>query len=365
MSTTADGFATTYRIARRNFVGAAMAAGLHVASHVHPRVGIEGEELAMDVVIDGPLDADKMLVLSSACHGVEGYCGSGVQVAALGNAQWRAKAHAAGVAVMYIHALNPFGFSFKRRTTHENVDLNRNFHDFSKPLPVNADYRDLHNLLLPEVWPPNAANQADIEAYMAKHGMTAFQAAVTRGQHDYADGMFFGGTEPTWSNLTVRKILKDHAASVRRLAWIDVHTGLGPSGLGERIFADKDDAKALARARKWWGQTGYPVTSVYEGSSTSAVLTGMLFHAAYDECPQAQYTGIAMEYGTVPVLETMGAIRADNWLNQHPDAPAELAEAIRQQVLNAFFTDTPEWKAQIVDQAMGAMREAVDGLTAS
>jgi hypothetical protein len=90
----------------------------------------------------------------------------------------------------------------------------------------------------------------------------------------------------------------------------------------------------------------------------------MLFHAAYDECPQAEYTGIAMEYGTVPVVEAMGALRADNWLGQHPDAPPALAQAIRQQVLAAFFTDTPEWKAQIVDQAMGAMFEAVDGLTA-
>lgn len=365
MSTTADGFATSYRIARRNFVGAAMAAGLHVASHVHPLTGIEGEELAMDVVIDGPLDADKMLVLTSGCHGVEGYCGSGAQVAALGNTALRAKAHAAGVTVMYIHALNPFGFSFKRRTTHENVDLNRNFHDFGKPLPVNEGYRALHSLLLPEVWPPDAANQAALEACMADMGMSAFQAAVSRGQHEYPDGMFFGGAEPTWSNQTLRKILQTHTANVRRIAWIDVHTGLGPSGVGERIFADRDDAQALARARQWWGQSGHPVTSIYEGSSTSAVLTGMLFHAVFDECPQAQYTGIAMEYGTVPVLETMGAIRADNWLNQHPNASAELASAIRQQVLEAFYTDTPEWKAQIVDQALGAMREAVDGLVSA
>lgn len=365
MSTAADGFVTNYKAARRKFVGAAMAAGLHVASHVHPETGIEGEELAMDVVIDGPLDNAKMLVLSSGCHGVEGYCGSGLQVAALSDAKWRAKARAAGVTVMYIHALNPFGFSFKRRTTHENVDLNRNFQDFTQPLPVNADYRDLHSLLLPGNWPPDAQNQAAIEAYMAQKGMMVFQSAVSRGQHEFADGMFFGGTAPTWSNLTVRKILKTHCASVRHLAWIDVHTGLGPSGVGERIFADKDDAKALARARQWWGQTGHPVTSIYEGSSTSAVLTGMLFHAAYDECPQAEYTGIAMEYGTVPVLDSLSAIRADNWLHQHPEAPPELAQAIRQQVFEAFFTDTDVWKAQIVDQAMGALNEAADGLAAA
>jgi hypothetical protein len=59
-----------------------------------------------------------------------------------------------GVAVLYVHALNPYGFSHIRRATHENVDLNRNFHDFSKPLPVNEAYRELHPLLLPDQWPP-------------------------------------------------------------------------------------------------------------------------------------------------------------------------------------------------------------------
>jgi hypothetical protein len=48
-----------------------------------PAAGREGEALAMDVARDGPPDADKLLIVSSACHGVEGFCGSGVQVYAL------------------------------------------------------------------------------------------------------------------------------------------------------------------------------------------------------------------------------------------------------------------------------------------
>lgn len=73
--------------------------------------------------------------MSSACHGVEGYCGSGVQVKVLHDAEWRAKARAAGVATLYIHALNPYGFSHVRRFTHENVDLNRNFQTSASPCP--------------------------------------------------------------------------------------------------------------------------------------------------------------------------------------------------------------------------------------
>ena len=69
----------------------------------------------MDVVREGPEEAQSLLIVSSACHGVEGYCGSGVQVQALQDSAWREAARASKVAVLYIHALNPYGFSHVRR----------------------------------------------------------------------------------------------------------------------------------------------------------------------------------------------------------------------------------------------------------
>ena len=112
-------FSPTYAQARTRFLEATATAGLQVESHVHPEKGREGETLAMDVALDGPADADKLLILTSACHGAEGYCGTGVQVFALHDDEWRAKARDAGVAVLYVHALNPYGFSHIRRATHE------------------------------------------------------------------------------------------------------------------------------------------------------------------------------------------------------------------------------------------------------
>lgn len=358
-------FSSSYAEARAKFLEAAAAAGLAVESHAHPLPGRDGEDLAMDVVLDGPADARKLLVLSSACHGVEGYCGTGVQVYALHDQEWRDKARAQGVAVLYIHALNPHGFSHVRRVTQENVDLNRNFHDFSQPLPVNEAYREVQPLLLPEEWPPSAENTAAIGQFLATRGQAAYQAAISRGQHEFADGLFFGGTAPTWSNQTLRQVLRQHGRRAARLAWIDIHTGLGPNGVGERIYAGDDDDAAVKRARQWWdGGGATPVTSIYDGSSTSAFLTGLMWSSVYDECPQAEYTGIAMEYGTVPVLDVMHALRGDHWLHQHPEAPPELARQIKQQMMEAFYTDTDAWKGQIISQARQALFQAADGLSA-
>ena len=355
----ASAFAHSYAEARGKFLEAAEVAGLDVTRHAHPLLGRDGEALAMDVVREGARDAKSLLLITSACHGAEGFCGSGVQVALLRDAAWHALLRDSGVAVLYIHALNPHGFSWLRRVTQEGVDLNRNFQDFTQPLPANAGYDQLAHLLVPEQWPPTAEVQAAMQRYTALHGPAATQTAITSGQYFHPLGMWYGGVNPTWSHVTLRHVLQEHGQHCKRLGWIDLHTGLGPSGHGERIFACRDDAQALARARAWWGAE---VTSIYDGSSTSALLTGLMWMAAYQECAQAEYTGIALEYGTVPLAEVIDALRGDHWLECHPEAEAALATAIKQRVRDAFYTDTDVWKERIVEQAFEAAQQAVQGL---
>lgn len=357
-------FSQSYAEARGKFLAAAEAAHLDVQHEPHPLLGRDGEPLALDIVRDGPADAHAVLVLSSACHGVEGFCGSGVQTALLGDGAFRAAARAAGVAVLYLDALNPWGFSWWRRTTHENVDLNRNFQDFHQPLPHNAAYEAIAHLVVPQQWPPAPAVAQAVDDYLAQHGLKAWQTAVSSGQYQYPEGLFFGGHAPTWSQVALRHALRAHARRCTRLAWIDFHTGLGPSGVGERIFACRNDAAALVRARAWWGPG---ITSIYDGTSTSAPLTGLMWLAADQECPQAEYTGIALEYGTVPVTEVLDALRADQWLENHPEAdtlaPARRA-AIKRQVRDAFYTDTDAWKRQVLAQGLACAHQAVAGLAA-
>jgi Protein of unknown function (DUF2817) len=354
-------FAQSYAEARQKFLQSAQACGLDPVAHVHPLLGRDGELLAMDVARFGAADAKALLIISSACHGVEGYCGSGVQNALLANPAWHAEAERAGVALLYIHALNPYGFSWLRRTTHENVDLNRNFQDFSQPLPHNEAYDRLAHLLVPATWPPTPEVKAGLAEFVTAHGQKALQAAISGGQYEHPQGLFYGGRNRTWSHQSLRHVLRDHGRRCTRLGWIDLHTGLGPSGHGERIFAGPDDAAALQRARAWWGTQ---VTSMYDGSSKSALLTGLMWGAAGQECAQAECTGIAMEYGTVTFNEVIDALRADQWLENHPDAPHAQRVHIKRQLRDAFYTDTAAWKARVVEQAVEAAYQAVAGLSA-
>jgi hypothetical protein len=353
-------FSQDYVEARQKFLDAASRADVELTSHPHPLLGRDGEALAMDVARFGANDARALLIISSACHGAEGFCGSGVQNALLADPAWHAAAQRAGVALLYIHALNPYGFSWLRRTTHENVDLNRNFQDFSAHLPHNHAYDQLAHLLVPAIWPPTPEVHAGLAAFVAEHGQKGFQQAVSGGQYEHPQGLFYGGHNPTWSQQTLRHVLRDHGRRCARLGWIDLHTGLGPSGHGERIFTGPEDAAALLRARAWWGAQ---VTSIYDGSSESALLTGLMWLAAGQECPQAEYTGIAMEYGTLPVNEVIDALRADQWLENHPEAPHAQRVHIKRQVRDAFYVDTEAWKKRVIEQGVEAAFQAVVGLS--
>jgi hypothetical protein len=353
-------FAQHYAEARGKFLAVAAPAGLANEEHLHPLLGAQGERLAMDVVREGAANAFRLLIVSSACHGVEGFAGSGIQVGLLSDPDWHAAVQASGVAVLYIHALNPYGFSWLRRVTQEGVDLNRNFHDFHQPLPHNAGYDEIAAALVPAHWPPTAADEAQLRAYADRHGERALQTAITSGQYEHELGLFYGGHAPSWSNVTLRHVLAEQGRGARSIAWIDLHTGLGPSGHGERIFACRNDAAALARARAWWGAE---VTSIYDGSSSSALLQGLMWNAIFEACPQADYTGIALEYGTLPLEQMIGALRADHWLEAHPDAAPEQAAAIKQQMRDAFYVDTDEWKQQLLEQAQVAARQALNGLS--
>jgi hypothetical protein len=209
--------------------------------------------------------------------------------------------------------------------------------------------------------PPTPEVQMRVGRFVAERGLPALQQAVSGGQYDHPEGLFYGGRDPTWSNVTLRHVLREQGARCARLGWIDVHSGLGPNGHAERICASGDDAAALQRARAWWGDA---VTSIHDGSSASARLTGLMWRAVGDECPQAETTGIALEVGTVPILELIEALRADQWLENHPEAPEAQRVAIKRQLRDAFYTDDDGWKQAVLSQAREAAMQAVQGLVA-
>jgi predicted deacylase len=352
-------FAPSYADARTHFMQAARRAGLGVTSHELPGIaGAQGEVLATDTCLFGSADVGKLLVLTSGIHGVEGFCGSGCQSALLCDSDILARAERAGVSILFVHAVNPFGFSHLRRVNEDNVDVNRNFVAFEGARAPNSTYAELEPLLLPPAWPPSPQTAAALAAWIAEHGVDAYGQAVFQGQYASPRGMFFGGSKPTWSNTTIRQIVRSSGKSAARIGWIDLHTGLGARGHCEKVFIGRPDE--IERARAWWGAD---VIATARDESVMYEIDGPMVAILAAECPQAEPTTIALEFGTVAFPRMIDALRADHFhwrSDQGADAGAK-ARASRE-LKDCFYVDAPDWQGMVFGQARTAVLQALCGL---
>ena len=113
------------------------------------------------------------------------------------------------------------------------------------------------------------------------------------------------------------------------------------------------------RAREWWGAD---VMSPLDGTSIAADVGGPVSESLRRTCPHAANAAIAIEYGTVPLIDMLHMLRADVWLRHRPDAPQALQAEIRSQIRDAFYLDDDAWKGMIVGQAQVAVQQAIYGL---
>jgi hypothetical protein len=354
-------FSATYAEARTRFIDTCAALGLAVERHLHPERGREGEELATDVARLGAADAGRVLITMSATHGVEGFCGSGVQVGALRSGLYDELPD--DVAVVLIHAINPFGFSWLRRVTHENVDLNRNHLDHGAPYPLNEGYEDLRDAICPRHWneESRAATKAVFDAYAREHGPMALQTAFSRGQYSHPRGLFYGGNSTTWSASTLASVVSRHAAAARHVGFIDYHTGLGPYGYGELISDHQLGEPGHGRLVEWLGAD--QVTSTDDGSSTSAPLVGTNNMCVSAAISHASLTMLTLEFGTSPVEEVIDSLRADCWLHNHGNLDSEQGRAIKAEIRRCFYPDADDWKTMIRERASDTERRMIAGLS--
>jgi Protein of unknown function (DUF2817) len=362
MSTPTDFFSADYFEAREKFRAAALARGCALSAHLNPHArGPRDEHLFIDVAKWGPDDAPAALLTISGTHGVEGYAGSGCQIGWLqtdSNTAWPA-----GLKVVMIHALNPYGFAWNRRVTEDNADLNRNFVDHTAPYPTNDGYDELKPAIAPDGIDPESLKHASelFRVFIKKHGAFAMQEAVSKGQYKHPDGMYFGGTREQWSAGIFRHVVRRELSRARRVGIVDFHTGLGHYGDAELISEEPADGPAYARARAWWGDG---VRSTQSGESLSAHVMGSVDSCVPGLLPQAEITMTALEYGTRSTLEVFEALRADNWLHVLGDPFGSKANAIKAQIRDAFYPDKDDWKTMIWQRGESVLARAIQGLTA-
>lgn len=228
------------------------------------------KDLTMDVgIIPGSKGTKKALLHISGTHGPEGYAGSAVQSALLTYLSTNTDFDTSSTSspsssepsessdafspesavdrpnIVFVHALNPYGFANNRRVNEDNVDLNRNFlkdsqFSFVKSRdPDFAGYVSADFVINPKSFPSSVPFINDIHGYLMMAyaatvvGMQTLKKALVSGNYYKKEGLGFGGFQRTTSADALIALVQtlDEISNAEDILLIDVHTGLGPKGI--------------------------------------------------------------------------------------------------------------------------------------
>ncbi len=363
-----SGFAEDYFDARARFLKAAGQAGLAVETIWHPTAtALNGAPLAMDVTRAGREDASHVLFTVCGTHGVEGYSGSAAQVQLLTSGQLDTLPD--HVAVIFLHALNPYAWSRDSQRNEDGIDINRNFIDFGNVPKADTELVERFAALMDIKEMSYAAlGNAMVDLFKIRDevGGARFMDALVSGQYVDPRSPKFGGTGPSWSNAVYRDVVRRYLGRATHVAELDWHTGLGAYGETFAICLADRGTDAFDRTCDWWGrdavEAGMGSWSDEDQDVPSPEYFGVTHTGLIDELRgDVAVAGGIIEFGTIPVTQIPQVVFLDHWLLYNTPADADV-RYWRAQMRTFMAPRERGWERSVLRHADRLYTRTLDGL---
>jgi hypothetical protein len=192
----------------------------------------DSSDLTIDVIsADAAREKQKLLILTTGLHGIEGYVGSAVLQLFIQEYLPRLDHETTGL--LLVHPINPYGMKHRTRVNKNSVDLNRNFEDDLNSLkPLNPHYESLASLLNPARPLKHPFYEKLAFAWNVlkalPRGASLIREAALMGQYRLHNGMYFGGFEPQEETKFIQQIVFEAVKDYTEIVLLDMHTGYGP-----------------------------------------------------------------------------------------------------------------------------------------
>jgi hypothetical protein len=361
-------FQETYMDCRKSFLDAALKLkGLYT--------GVEISGLAVERPVDPDLHVDycyipaqgsfeRLFILISGVHGVEGYAGSAIQQMFLSE---MVKDVREDTGLLIIHGVNPFGFKNNRRVTENNVDLNRNCStEAGLYQSENQGYNALNSFLNPKhkVSLTSFGNfffQIAAGEKVLRHSMDALKQAVLQGQYRYEKGICYGGAEREPSINLVTPLIQQVAENYKMVFCVDLHTGYGENGTLHLVAGPQADPEKKAQI-----ETIFSGLRIYWGrNQDSNRVTGDF--AAYLEqiLPEKYCLTMTFEFGTLDTHTFMGAVKALHLMmmeNQgfHYGYKTRQDELqVKSGFLQSYYPLSEAWRSKVMEDSRQVLSQAL------
>lgn len=352
-----DAFSVDYFSARNRFREAATALGAKLEAHPIDACAPNGETLTVDVAILGAASARRVAIVSSGLHGVEGFFGSAVQLAWM-TGDLNARTLPLDTAVVLLHALNPYGFAWRRRCNEDNADLNRNFllprEEYRGSPPRYAQFDRFFNP--PSAPTPGEPFRLKAIALLLRYGLTTLKETLPVGQYDYPKGLFFGGHQSSQTQEILATHLPRWIGSAQRVLHLDLHTGLGQLGTYKLLLGESTPPDRI----EWFvRQFGEDVVEVSRPGGTSYRTRGSLGSWCRARFSGDRYDFALAEFGTYPVLTVLAALRAENRAHWWAKPNSRVWERSKRRLVEAFAPSDRRWRELAISQGLELVDRAL------
>ena len=337
----------------------------NMALHSLPMTHLPDYDLTIDV---GLLkrSSSKVMIHISGTHGVEGFAGSAIQAAVLDQSNITRNDPSLPT-IVFVHALNPYGFANLRRWNENNVDLNRNF--LSKEEFKNAREKDAsgYEKIYEFLNPTKPLDYKDMFwfrsiYYIVMHSYATLKKSIVTGNYHFENSIFFGGHElqPSLEKISNFLTSKLDVNNVQELVILDIHTGLGPVRFDTlMIDATKEEAVSI------FGKAvqGHIVTSHEDSGALSGYdeAIGMVNSGMLKLFPAlSRKASVLQEFGTKPGIFVFKALQEEGVAFRHSPSN-RIAQA--QNVRDVFYLhDNPDWKNSVVTRGLIVTQQLHDWL---
>jgi len=375
-------FCEVYEACRQQFMDSAKLAGAQVPGFKEWQVPLPAndEGLTIDFAFfpAGGAAREKLLVLTSGIHGLEGFTGSALQTFFLKT--MLADTLKSGVSVLFVHGINAYGFKHGSRYTQHRVDLNRNWF-LSDAFPVGNDdhlYDQFNAMLNPTG--PAAFSDVDFSWFAAKELLPKLKSALNgqltqaagQGQYRFRTGLEFGGQAYEPHRQIFLSQVQPYLLNYKHVMHLDLHTGLGERTMQLLPNAPfRPEVKSLRQ--KVFIAAGGQIQDT--GSSNfyssygdfSDFVCGVVYaHAAGHDC-----VNMLIEYGTL--MQTywqewplgLGVLKADiaqaftlylsireNQMYYNGARTEAEGMALKNSVRSLFYPEDRDWRVMVLSDTM-------------
>jgi Protein of unknown function (DUF2817) len=346
-------FSISYQQARQRFRAAAERIGAKLYSYP---CHCSDANLIMDVAIVGAAKGSAILI-SSGLHGIEGFAGSAIQLAWLEQLSHVAPDNQ--TQCIFIHAINPYGFTHLRRTNEENIDLNRNFlHRPEEYQGAPAGYRRLDPFLNPKSAPHRMEFfRLKVSWQLLRLGMRALKESIAAGQYEFPNGLFFGGNGPALSTRILQQNCEQWLDGLKRIVHLDIHTGLGRSGTYKLLISDPQATSSLAWYNDVYGSS--VVEPLSKPGGTAYAASGIFGSWMQHRFSNREYRAIGAEFGTVDVVRILAALRAENRVHHYDTPGTESFQRAKRELLECFCPASKLWRSKLIESGKRILEQTL------